>query len=248
MSIEQAIADFAAKNGNGAYPNIPRAEVAAGLLQRIKSPDSVDQGRASLCGPACLAFSILSSLPAVWVDYVTSIYDRGTTKLGKLLVKPSDGCRHARIGTKISAVDWVGLASLRDSENSNFSYDNPNDEFAGITMPGGLDDWFEKTGFSGVKNETNVWFTKGIGNLQEAAAKFDHGHKVCLFIWAEIINGHSPGLISIPNHWVVMTRRPQFNANKSVSFDIFTWGGRRTINCPQKKFLDAYYGYVSGKW
>jgi hypothetical protein len=247
MSIEQAIADFAAKSGNGAFPNIPRDKVAAGLLQRIASPQSVDQGQASLCGPASLAFSILSNLPAMWVDYVTSIYDRGATKLGKLLVKPSDGCRNARLGTKIAPVDWVGLASLRDSENAMFSYDNPDAEFSGITMPGGLEEWFEKTGFKSVSNETNVWFTKGVGNLKEAASKLDHGHSVCLFIWAEVINGHSPGLISIPNHWVVMTRRPQFSSN-SVSFEIFTWGGRRTINMQLKKFLDAYYGYVAGKW
>jgi hypothetical protein len=249
MSIEQTLRDFAVKEGNGAFPHLSREDVVDGLMTRVNDPYTVKQGQASLCGPASLAFSLLRAAPEVWVDYVTGMYDYGSAKLGTLMVEPSAACRQARASTKIAPVDWVGLASLRDSENTLFNYDDPDREFAGITLPGGLAGWMEKAGSKATNNQTNVSYTKNAANLLEASNRLDGGHSVCLFISAGVLSGEATGTFSIPNHWVVMVKRPQFTAaSEYVSLDVFTWGSRRTVHVLQRTFLSAYYGYVSGKW
>lgn len=247
-SMYTYIDDFAKQTGNGKYPDCPRPDVVKDLKARMAKPSLVNQSMASLCGPACLSFIILSKLPAMYAAYVMSLYDGGSAKLGGLLVKPSDGCRNAKLGGKIAAVDWVGLASLRDSENSDFEYNDPDDAFPGITMPGGLEDWFKALKFGSVREETNLVRTKGADNLKEAGRLHAAGHSVCLLIWSDVLKGHRAGFISFADHWVVMTRQPSFNANKTVSFEVYTWGQTWPVNVSQDLFFRAYYGYVSGKF
>jgi hypothetical protein len=55
-------------------------------------------------------------------------------------------------------VDWVALASLRDSTNLFSDYQSHTNAAAGITLPGTLAGWFSASGFSQVENRTNLVF------------------------------------------------------------------------------------------
>ncbi len=247
-SMYTYIDEFEKKSGNGVFPNIDRKQLVADLKARMAKPSLVDQSYASLCGPACMAYIVLSKLPAAWAAYVMSLYDTGSAKLGRgMLVKPSEGCRNAKPGGKISGVDWVGLASLRDSENAVWEYNNPDDAFAGITMPGGLENWFKQMKWTGVKEETNLVRTKDADNLRDASRLFAQGHSICLFVWGDVVNGHKAGFFTTPNHWVVLTRMPQIT-KQSVTLQVYTWGGLHNLNLSPEIFFAGYYGYVAGKW
>jgi hypothetical protein len=249
VSMYTYINEFAKKAGNGKFPNIDRAEVVKGLKERMRSPETVNQDQASLCGPAALAYAILSHLPEMYAAYIMSLYDDGAAKLGKLMIRPSAGCRNATIGTDIPAVDWIGLASLRDSENANWEYNSPSDKFAGITMPGGMEDWFKALGFTDVREETNIVRTKGLDNFREAARLYAAGYTVCLFIWKDVLDGNRAGFFSTPNHWVVLSKYPSLTADRKVGFRVFTWGAHKLVGpMPQADFLKGYYGFLAGKW
>lgn len=252
------INEFAKKPGNGKFPHLERADIVSGLKERMASPQSVQQSIASLCGPACLAFTVLKNLPAMWASYVMSLYDNGGAMLGRLHIQPSDGCRNVRLPrpaakpenrTNIHPVDWVGLASLRDSENDNFEYNDPNDAFPGITTAGELADWFRALKMTDVRNETNYWYGKDMGDLKKAAILFAQGYSVALFVNGEVLLSHRRGFWSFPDHWCVLNGNPHLGGpNKVVSAPIFTWGKTRQVHVTEEIFFEGFYGYVAGKW
>jgi hypothetical protein len=247
MSVESTIYEFATRQGNGVFPNIPRGQVADGLWERIRNPDTINQQTSSLCGPASFSFSVLNRKPQVYVDYVTQLYDKGEARYGGVTVKPGYDCRNARVDGKIPAVDWVALGSLRDSENTFWDYQDASDEFAGITLPNHLESWMNKSGFGGVRNETNLWFTKDIDNLAEAADLLGKGFAVCLFIYDGLMNGKRGHWYTIPTHWIVMTRPPVFKSSKIVSMGVWTWAQRWNVNSSYDAWESGYFGYVAGK-
>jgi hypothetical protein len=249
MGVADTINDFAGKSGNGMFPKITRSKVADGLRERVNKPWAIDQGRASLCGPAALVFAVARKSAQEYVDYVTELYDTGSARLTDhwiIPVEPGSDCRNADPAGDPPGVDWVALASLRDSENDFVDYQDPEDQVAGITSPSMLSVWLKHCGFGSRVNKTNVFFTKDRENLEEASRLHNAGHTVCLLCKGDTVKGIPGGWSSTPSHWVVMTRAPQFSSG-SVSMKVFTWGQDRELSMSQSVFFSTYFGFVSGK-
>lgn len=235
-----------------AFPNIPREALIRTLKERLVDPSQIKQESSSLCGPTCLMYLIATHRPSMYQQFVMNLYEYGEANLGALRIVPGEDCKNYNPGTAIAAADWVSLASIRDSENSVFDYDDIGDEFPGITMPNHLEGWFEKVGFTEVRNETNVLFTKGASNWNEAVGLFQSGCQVCLFIKAHGIDNIEAGILQriFPGHWVVLTSVQSNDAN-DIRFTVFTWGERfhevpyRNAPLTLDDWLGYYYGYVS---
>ncbi|MDV2077544.1 hypothetical protein [Marinobacter xestospongiae] len=278
MSTEFAqslIATFSANNEVGVFSKIKKSDVVKGLRDRVKKPWLIYQDLAYLCGPAAFLFIIAKNNPEEYVKYIIDLYQNGSASLDELKVVAGRGCREYDLNLSqgykaISAVDWIGLASLRDSENSFFNYDHHSDQFSGITLPGQLTSWFRKAGYNSIEERTNLVFDKGLSNLLEANRKYVAGHEVCLFVGAKILLGEAKGRAPA-DHWVVMTSPIQINNapdlqctplegleeqgdsvyDMKISFKVYTWGeGSRPVNLMNRnltvsQFLDYYYGYVA---
>ena len=106
----------------------------------------------------------------------------------------------------VEAPDWIALASLRDSENYFFDYQDASDAFAGITLPGELEEWFKKAGYAEVVNDARVIVDQEEENIRRADAFFQRGFRVCLFIHSNMLDKSTESTGSAtPNHWVVQT-------------------------------------------
>jgi len=246
-----SLVDAFARGGHATgFARIKRADVVAGLRERIPTPKKVDQFKASLCGPAAFFYCLLEEHPELYAQYVIDLYTSGEARIKSLHVKPSSGCRaYAPPPTKIHPVDWIALASLRDSENSLFDYSSADDTAAGITMPHTLADWFRKAGFAGVRNNTNSYFLKGRREIEECARDFDANRRVCLFINMQMLEMFTQSEHSwTANHWVVLTKRPRM-ANGAIQFAVYSWGDfhdiPKTGAYPIDGFHKNFYGYVS---
>lgn len=272
MSVATSLAEFASRTGPGAFPQLSRQVFTDGLRKRTQDPDSVNQAATSLCGPSALMRSLLMDNPELYVRYATALFETGEAQLGKIHVKPGSDCRNCNPGTKISAIDWVTLASLRDSENDVLDYDDPSDKASGITMPEDLAGWFEKVGYADVVNETNIYLSKGRRDIDTAVLHAKAGNRVCLFVEGALIDKEAKGssAFSIPDHWVMLEPSlgltPQFgtfwNANGQnwgrdgdrVELEIWSWG--RTIHFKESDaesfrpddFSGRFYGYVSARF
>src|SRR4051794_18180110 len=184
------------------FARIARHDVVAGLRERIVNPSKQAQGTASLCGPSAFLYCVLEEMPHLYAQYVIDLYTTGEARLGGLHIKPSSGCRaYQPPPDKIAPVDWIALASLRDSENSVLSYSSVTDTAAGITMPHTLADWFSKLKWGGVRNNTNVYFLKGHGAVDDCIRNFNQSHRVCMFINMQMIEAQNSRKSSIlANH------------------------------------------------
>ena len=278
MNIELLLSDFEkrGRNGDNAFIGITsRHQIRIDINKRVKYPATINQGYSSLCGPTVFLQCIAKTHPEIYVRYIIDLFEKGEASIGKLKVKPGSDCKSLfkknitrQVMTKI---DWIGLASLRDSSNIFFDYGKPSDEFAGITTPGCLAGWFKKTGlFNNVINNTNLIFDKSSENLLEANKYRKEGYQVCLFLGSKILytsNAFKLKKGTVPaDHWAILNSQILLNRmptpicteklgieDKKISFNLQTWGEAEypvtKIN-PQLKvseFLDYYYGYVCVK-
>jgi hypothetical protein len=251
MSTDSLIANFAAASGPGAFPNIRRTDVVDGLRARLADASTQNQGAASLCGPAAFLFCLLVDQPEVYVQYVVDLYTSGKAKIGSLAIHPSDKCRrYSPNPRQIAPVDWIALASLRDSENSVFDYDSVKDTASGITMPHSMAAWFRAAGYRSVNNVTNVFFTKGRSDIDTAHHLTVQGRWVCLFVNAAVIEKKPDlGRTLSPNHWVVLLDPGGPVKDGKFNITIYTWGEERRVpatgDMEVKGFCHGLYGYVS---
>jgi hypothetical protein len=202
------------------------------------------------------------------------MYETGKAKIGKIEVNAGTDTKNYNLPTSsgMSAVDWIGLAGLRDSENDVFDYQAYTNEVAGITMPGDLLSWHTKSGFTDGINDTNVVDDEDLFTLLTAHQKKQAGHSVCLFVGAGVFAGKKDGR-AIADHWVVLNSPILIGGNpvhsllakgktinddktilsKKLSFNVYTWGensrpvNRHFPNLTVEYFLDYFYGYVSSK-
>lgn len=266
------MSQFSARSGKSAFTQLSaqRLTFATQLSQRIASPNQIDQGRSSLCGPADFLYALAVKNPEAYAQYAIDLYEKGSAWIGKMQVAPGSDCRNY-VPTGIDAVDWVTLASLRDSSNNLLDYQDTGNEAAGITMPSGLAGWFNRSGyFTNVINDTNVFLNKGLSCLLKADQQRAAGASVCLFVNATVLAAKRSGGKLTPDHWIVLTTQVMLNGapaahlvsrgasvdgdatllGQQLSFDVFTWGGTQNINpAPTKvsEFLGYFYGYVSAK-
>jgi len=170
--------------------------------------------------------------PADYVHYVLDLAEHGVGKLGGLTVKPGDSCRSASLliddgndGTigATDPVDWVALASLRDSSNLIFNVSGPGSNIASITLGRVMADWFSATGWfpGGVVNATQYQSSSPYYNAYDNLLSINQrvNSHVCLLIRNAIVHpGSGLGINKIggsgtpksgptADHWVVLKTR-----------------------------------------
>jgi hypothetical protein len=258
IDVAGFVCDFFLKHsGRGQWLTLDRDEVGVGILMRLAYPGLVDQNQASLCGPAAFLFSELQDHPGYYASFAIDMYEKGTARLGGLSITPNASVRrYSPPSWKIAPVDWLTMASLRDSENWFVTYDTADKEFAGATTPFELVWWFNKAGYSDVKDDVNlVRHQRDTDNMDEASRLFSAGYRVCLLIDYEMLQtstqADSGSALAEDRHWVVLRSRID-RSGGNVKMTIFTWGeANREVPksgvLPLDDFLMNYYGYVAGK-
>ncbi len=247
------VCDFLERTGPSRFPRLDRDQVGAGLLMRLANPSLLNQDGASLCGPAVLLFGMASDDPIAYARFAIDLFEKGTAKLKRLDIKPGEDVRNYQPPTTMDHVDWLTMASIRDSENLALDYDTARKQFAGITMPRELADWMRRAGYSDIQRDANAVIDRDVETIDAANRLFAQGYRVCLFINTNMLyeDNQSDGSV-MAEHWVVQ-RSPIDRANDKVKLTIFTWGkGNYQIPHGSKPlsvddFLNNFYGYVAGK-
>jgi len=113
---------------------------------------------------------------------------------------------------KIDPVDWLTLASIRNSNDWFIHYDSADGEFSGATTPMELAYWFTRAGYSDVKEDANfVRHQRDTENMDEASRLFSAGYRVCLLIDDPMVKegtqAESGSRVLKDRHWVVLQSR-----------------------------------------
>ncbi|MBN6076032.1 hypothetical protein HYE59_00310, partial [Aggregatibacter actinomycetemcomitans] len=184
-----------------------------------------------------------------------ALWKYGKVKIGKLNIKPSNACKHVdHLKTpynSISGLDWLTLASLRDSENNIGKYDEIEDRVAGISFPSDLISWFGKIGCRNIINSTSLYVSRNVDELVELNNFYSSNNNVILFVSANVIEGDEGG--NNKDHWICLASNVKVNnenivsqslLNKTVKFNFFTWGVIRTFGYSPtlNLFVKRFYG------
>lgn len=218
-----------------------RARVAKAHGQQPTSQSRIaaypNQQDTSLCGPAAFFYALLMDRPDLYAQAITELWETGETKIGGLHIKPSYDCRNpsnfsdSTEGDRISAIDWISLASLRDSENAFMDYDSPGDQVAGITLPSKLKSWFVLAGATILFD--NIQYRWHINQAQflELLSHLEPHRHVTSLVCATMVEG---GMGVGKNHWITWEQAPQTQSGTITSgtnpselisnSSLFSWG------------------------
>ncbi|MDE9540317.1 hypothetical protein [Xenorhabdus bovienii] len=215
-----------------------KSKIESEIQDRIAKKTYPRQGWASLCGPAAFFYCLQKDRPDIYEQSARELWKYGKTKIGRLEIKPGDGCRHPSGSfynngePTISGLDWITLASLRDSENAIFSYNQVEAETAGITMWGKLTEWFEKAGYEKIFDNISIFSHSNINDIITLNDYIRKGYIVVSLISVGMLKG-SAGETSGKNHWIVWEGEVSLKGksinldseNEIVNLNMFTWGG-----------------------
>ncbi len=253
------IDEFRARTTASPWTHIPRSDFADSLTARAKDGNLINTAHVNLCGPAAFFRNLALDYPNLYVALAIDLYDKGRSSFYGHDIKAYDKLyrwtptKNKAAVDWVDPVDWVVLATFRNSENSVVHFNSVNDGFAGITMPHSLASWYKSLGYTSVNNSTSVWFTRGIDHLLKASEYFRHGFRVCLFVSDQMLYPDSMNSRSwIPNHWVVLDSPVVVNIRQKTKFvkpfNVWCWGEVKTIphsgSVTEHNLTKNYYGYV----
>jgi hypothetical protein len=244
------IDEFSKKTTKGAFPYLHREAIAAGLTARVAHPTFINQGHVGVCAPAAVVYSIARNKPEDYVKAVTELFDLGRTKIDKWNITPGHDLKSYKLppSRPIDEVDWIVMASIRDSENWFFDYESISD--AGGAHLNEVTDWLTKAGFTDPQQDWNYVMDKPPSNLQKADELYSKGYQVVLRIDSKILIGETR-TISRGDHVVVLASRVETDFSSSfspVSMAVYTWGGLAKLpkeTMSLELFTDYYYGYAA---
>lgn len=251
------VCDFLRRLGHGRWPHLDRDEVGVGMLMRIAYPSSVDQNQTNLCGPAATLFNVLTDRPGAYARFAIDMYERGEAKMVDISITPkADLLGYALPPGQIDPVDWLTLASMRNSSDWFIHYDSADGTFSGATTPMELAYWFTRAGYSDVQEDADlVYHRRSTDNMDEASRLFSAGYRVCLLIDDPMIKkgtqAESGSRVLMDRHWVVLQSKID-RSGGTVDMFIYTWGDGhykvpRSGVLSLDDFLMNFYGYVAGK-
>ena len=239
-----------------AFKHFRRIDVAEGLIERINQPSLIDQP-GMVCGPAALMYVLARDFPVKYTRFVIDLYERGTA----WLMGPDKGFRVTPNQSLLNfkpkdenAVDWITMASLRDSENTFFNYSTrgKRDDWFGYTMPGEFAKWLRKLGYKEVIDQTNLKNVKGEANLVKAKELQKQGYRVFLLIHSHALSTgrlKSCSPLEGANHWVVLTS--PITISPRLKFKVFSWADFYSIpkeGSSRRWAMEHYYGFVAARF
>jgi hypothetical protein len=253
-SAIRSVWDFSKSKSASPWINVPRDVFADQLETRLRDPNLIDTSYLNLCGPGAFFHNMAGDCPELYARVGMELYDTGKTEFGGYKVQAKAEHLQARLNSNVDAVDWIMLATFRDSRNTAWGFTSESTGFGGITMPGELADWHQSIGYTNVENSTTLHFSPGVDHLLAASNYWKHGYRVCLFINDNMLEPATIASSSIiPNHWITLETRIDFppGHKQFIAFQAWCWAALRRI--PETGFIPAiilvrnYYGFVAAR-
>ena len=218
-----------------------------------------DQGPTSLCGPAAFFYCLLVDRPDLYAKCVIDLWEKGEAQIKSLRIKPSENCKKPKslmreVSNYINGVDWITLASLRDSENMILDYDEESDKVAGITLEGKIKQWFLKVGATILYSNVTYGFHIDKDKLLRLVAykqQYPQSHIISL-INAGLLSKKET-FFKFKSHWIVWKTIPQSNGKDidsttqnvdTIEQNVITWGYDNYEVPPRE--LQQYLSYNFG--
>lgn len=242
----------------GVWPHLEKAPIVEAMRLRLHNPFKVNQGQQPFCGPASILFELIRKFPLKYVQLCQSLYETGGFQAQTRRIETSAALRHASQGElRMGPADWMVLATLRESENFLFPVEPNAPEMvrnlAGMTKFWEMKGWVREILEYPRVEYFHTYLLRDLSALKKAQAVLDQGGVALGLVTAESLLGQGKVRVTVPDHWVALVgnvsiQQGTFGDHDSghVSFDVFTWARRATIEANEGVFEDAFWGVVLG--
>jgi hypothetical protein len=247
-AAEAAIAQFAQSMAPNVWPFLDKATILAELRSRIHDPFQVNQGGQPFCGPATVLFELVRKQPLRYVQICWSLFITGGFQGHLHFIAASNALRQASRGDlRMGQVDWMLLATLRDSEAQLFPVEpNAPDlirNLTGMTKSWELKGWVkELLGYPAVQYN-HAYLMNDIRAMQQAATAIRAGGVAFALITAEGMLGDKPPLLPFPSHWITLLGNITV-LDDPVTFDIYTWSQQLRLQIDTNSFKKYLWATV----
>lgn len=246
----EAIEGFAKSSAPSAWAFLDKATIVADLRSRVSDPFQINQGGQPFCGPAAVLFELVRKQPLRYVRIYQSLFETGYFQAANHWLSAPNELRQASRGDlHMSQVDWMVLATLRQSENLLFPVEpNAPDmirNLAGMTKSWEMRGWIKEILGYRKSEYYHAYLMNDVSALNQAAAAIQAGGVAFALITAEGMLQTNPPPIPFPSHWIALLGNVLVT-NSQVSFDIYTWSKKLHLDLDLPSFKKYFWATVTG--
>ncbi|BAU15184.1 hypothetical protein LEP3755_57410 [Leptolyngbya sp. NIES-3755] len=245
-----AIDAFEQSSAAGVWACLDKATIVAELRSRVSNPFQVDQGGQPFCGPASVLFELVRKQPSRYVQICQNLFESGGFQGTTQWIRADEPLReNVDRNLRMSQVDWMVLATLRESETLLFPVEPNAPELirnlTGMTKSWEIKGWIrELLGYSRT-NYHLAYLFDDVNAMNQSIEAIQAGGVAMLLITAEGLLQNNPPLIPFPSHWVTLLGGFSVNGDR-VSFDVYTWAKQVTIQTDMNSFKKYFWASVTG--
>ncbi|MGL0782819.1 hypothetical protein ACSTB9_14795 [Klebsiella pneumoniae] len=190
-----------------------------------------------LCGPAAFYYCLMMDRYDVYEQLVWDLWNHGKATLGSFLLQPStstmkvndlfSGASHPRV----SAVDWITMASLRDSSNNLLKYESVGDKVSAITLWGDIEKWMLNAGAQKIFSNISLYHSSLSDMCKLNSLMCNDVHIFSLISAGMLQQGAN---VPFKDHWIVWDGKLKLvnggsitnetSLEELVSLRLFSWG------------------------
>ncbi|MGJ3247976.1 MAG: hypothetical protein ACFE0I_18080 [Elainellaceae cyanobacterium] len=272
LAIKQArqdLSEFEQSDSRGVWLYLDKRRMIADMRSRLENSFKVDQKQQPYCGPASILFELIRKRPQYYVQICQSLFETGRFRAQTRFIQASTKLRRASIeDLSMSPVDWMLMATLRESENLLFPVDpDAPDLFrnlGGMTKSWEMKGWTrEILGYSTVDYH-HAYLVGDLRAIRAANEAIANGGVAFLLITASGLlrdaahqtkrQSRIAHPLAVPDHWITLvgdaTIQPGmfWNPNSGhVGFDAYSWASCKRIDINKGIFRRFFWGVVTGQ-
>ncbi|MBE9013569.1 hypothetical protein IQ250_25580 [Pseudanabaenaceae cyanobacterium LEGE 13415] len=241
---------FEQSSAPGVWACLEKTIVISEMRSRVSNPFAIDQGGQPFCGPASVLFELVRKQPSRYVQICRNLFESGGFQGATQWIRADEQLRgNVDRHLRMSQVDWMVLATLRESETLLFPVEpNAPDlirNLAGMTKSWEIKGWIrELLGYSRT-NYHQAYLFNDVEAMNQSIAAIQAGGVAMLLITAEGLLQDNPPPIPFPSHWVTLLGGFVVNRDR-VSFDVYTWSKQVTIQTDMNSLKKYFWASVTG--
>ncbi|MTH47607.1 hypothetical protein [Intestinirhabdus alba] len=196
-----------------------------------------DQYYSMLCGPAAFYYCLMMDRYDIYEQLVWELWSHGKAMLGDFLFQPStktmkvDDLFAGASQPRVSAIDWITMASLRDSSNNLLRYESVRDKVSAITLWGDIEKWMLNTGAQKIFSNISLYHSS-LNDICKLNSLMSNDVHIFSLISAGMLQQGAD--VPFKDHWIVWGGKLKLvnggsitnetSLEELVSLRLFSWG------------------------
>lgn len=218
-----------------------------------------DQYYTMLCGPAAYFYCLMIDRFDIYEVFIWNLWSYGKAKLGSMNIIPHEKTKKNEdlfggfTFPRISAIDWISMASLRDSSNKLLDYESVSNKVSAITLWDDIERWMISLGSKKIFSNISLKHSE-INDICKLNSFINGNVHVISLISAGMLQKGAD--VPFKDHWIVWDGKLKLlngdditlstDKKELVSLRLFSWGTVKDNGLRAGLTLEDFSHYLFG--